>query len=78
MKAVAARLGTTEGRVATIAIGLLFGLVTAAWGIPPVLRDRTPAPGAVSRAVVETTLPNAPAPRGSWGRTTWGRSRPSR
>jgi hypothetical protein len=73
VKAVAARLGTTEGRVATIAIGLVFGLVTAAWGIPPVVRDRTPAPAVVSRPVVRTTLPNAPAPRGSWGRAAWGR-----
>lgn len=73
MRAIAARLGTTEGRVATITIGLVFGLATAAWGIPPVVRDRTPAPAAVSRAAVETTLPHAAAPRGSWGRTTWGR-----
>jgi hypothetical protein len=73
VKTIAARIGTTEGRVATIAIGLVFGLLTAAWGIPPVVRHRTSAPAAVSRPIVRTTLPNPPVARGSWGKATWGR-----
>jgi hypothetical protein len=57
----------------TIVIGLVFGLTTAAWGIPPVIRNRTPAPAVVSRTVGRTTLPITPTPRRSWGRPTWGR-----
>src|SRR4051794_4533050 len=36
---LAERLGISEGQVYTIAIGLLVGVVTAAIGIPPTLRD---------------------------------------
>jgi sugar lactone lactonase YvrE len=36
---IAERLGVTEGQVYTVAIGLVIGLVTAAIGIPPTLRD---------------------------------------
>ena len=36
---LADRFGITEGQVYTIAIGLVIGLVTAAIGIPPTLRD---------------------------------------
>ena len=52
----AARLGTTEGRVVTIVIGLIFGLVTAAWGIPPVLDHRD----AHHRPPPAVTTPMAP------------------
>jgi hypothetical protein len=38
MKWLADRLGCTEGQAMTIVIGLVLGLLTALWGIPPVVR----------------------------------------
>ena len=38
VKALADRIGCTEGQLWTIVIGLVLGLVTAIYGIPPTLR----------------------------------------
>jgi sugar lactone lactonase YvrE len=62
-KRLAARLGCSEGQAMTIVIGLVFGLVTAAVGIPPVTRHRaslaSPSP---IEAEVATPAPAPPVP----------------
>ena len=72
---IADRFGVTEGQVYTLAIGLVVGVVTAAIGIPPTLRDHpslraalrqgppADAPGASSPVASPTSpSPDLPAP----------------
>ena len=71
MKAIAARLGCTEGQLQTIAVGLAVALVAAITGLPPVLRDRPDVELAAPAAPLEQT-PTTPttAPPVAAGSTT--------
>ena len=64
-RTIASAVGITEGQAYTLLIGLLIGLVTAAIGIPPTLRDDRVAE-AVRRALPGRES-SAPTPRASEG-----------
>jgi len=59
---LAARLGCTEGQAMTIVIGLVFGLVTAVIGIPPVTRHRAGVAGAAPVRAAEVAGPGPATP----------------